>query len=310
MASLRSQWLFSLIEPCYMMKSAISHYLQSLVSITATSGFPLSRSQWQRVRDQGFASFWLQLSGTLNLLSWEMYLTTTTAAAAPAPPPSPTQEAAPPSISGALIPPLLSHASGVVLQIGPGSGSQLAFLPESQISKVYGAEPAVGLHDALRNAAVRHGIQTKYHILNADASRESLVSALVQGGFITQTEAETETPLFDTIICVRVLCSVPDPAHTAKELYRMLRPGGKMLVCEHVRNPWLTGRGSVLARLMQFVYMRCGWAFFVGNCRLDQDTGAVLRQAPDGDKGWAEVSLEMAASWSTFPYLHGVLVKE
>jgi SAM-dependent methyltransferase len=54
--------------------------------------------------------------------------------------------------------------------------------------------------------------------------------------------------VFDTIICVRVLCSVLDLEQTAEELYSFLKPGGKLLVTEHVVNPWRTAKGSVVAR--------------------------------------------------------------
>lgn len=52
------------------------------------------------------------------------------------------------------------------------------------------------------------------------------------------------------------MCSVPDPARALKELYRILRPGGRLLMFEHVRsaNPVL---GAVLD-LMTVVTRRRG----------------------------------------------------
>ncbi len=61
---------------------------------------------------------------------------------------------------------------------------------------------------------------------------------------------------FDTIVTSCTMCSVPDPARALKELYRVLRPGGRLLMFEHVRsaNPVL---GAVLD-LMTVVTRRRG----------------------------------------------------
>jgi phosphatidylethanolamine/phosphatidyl-N-methylethanolamine N-methyltransferase len=39
---------------------------------------------------------------------------------------------------------------------------------------------------------------------------------------------------FDTVICSFVFCSVPSPAKGLKELYRVCKPGGQVLLLEHV----------------------------------------------------------------------------
>lgn len=83
-----------------------------------------------------------------------------------------------------------------------------------------------------------------------------------------------------------------------------------MLICEHVVNPWTKPKGSVIARIFQQLYMICGWAFFIGNCRLNQDTARILLEVAEKDGGWAENNLEVAAPFSTFPYLHGVVIKK
>lgn len=50
---------------------------------------------------------------------------------------------------------------------------------------------------------------------------------------------------FDTVVTSCTMCSVPRPARAFSELYRLLRPGGRLLMFEHVRssNPIL---GAVL----------------------------------------------------------------
>ena len=61
---------------------------------------------------------------------------------------------------------------------------------------------------------------------------------------------------FDTVVTSCTMCSVPDPARAFRELRRVLRPGGRLLMFEHVRsrNPIL---GCVLD-LMTVLTRRTG----------------------------------------------------
>ncbi|KAJ5148278.1 hypothetical protein N7526_001630 [Penicillium atrosanguineum] len=267
MPSLNSQWLQSLLDPFFMMKSAIYHYVRILILEIFEGNVPLSAAQWQKIRDSAFSFFWLQYSGEREK----------------------GKKIAPskntPSASAALIPQLLSQATGTVLEIGPGSGTCMQFLQGSQITQIYGAEPCIGLHRQLRSEASRYKMQDRYHVLNASANVGSLTHELIRKEEITSFEAGDT--LFDTIICVRVLCSVPDPKETVSGLYGLLRPGGQMLICEHVSNPWRTSKGSIISRIFQGLYMLLGWAYFMGDCRLDQDTERILLGTADEDKGGA-----------------------
>lgn len=214
--------------------------------------------------------------------------------------------------SSTLIPPLLAQARGVVLDIGPGTGSQMPFFvaPAPNISEIYGPEPCTGLHAQLQKRAVSNGLDGKYRIVPASVEKQELIGALQKQGVQIDNEVVTREGIFDTIVCVRVLCSVPDPDRTIADLYSMLRPGGQILVVEHVGNrfPRKIG-GSLLARFMQSVYMWMGYSFFVGNCRLDRDTETYLRNAADHDGGWAKVDFKQNFTWSTMPYISGTLVK-
>lgn len=53
---------------------------------------------------------------------------------------------------------------------------------------------------------------------------------------------------FDTVVTSCTMCSVPDPLLALKELYRVLRPGGRLLMFEHVRS-----RNPVLGRVLDLM---------------------------------------------------------
>lgn len=48
---------------------------------------------------------------------------------------------------------------------------------------------------------------------------------------------------FDTVVTSCVFCSVPDPVKGLKEIYRVLKPVGRLIMLEHVRSQhWLIGK--------------------------------------------------------------------
>ena len=42
---------------------------------------------------------------------------------------------------------------------------------------------------------------------------------------------------FDTVVCTYGLCTIPDARGAVREAKRVLRPGGRILLAEHVRSP-------------------------------------------------------------------------
>jgi ubiquinone/menaquinone biosynthesis C-methylase UbiE len=47
---------------------------------------------------------------------------------------------------------------------------------------------------------------------------------------------------FDTVVCTLGLCTIPEPPKAVAEAKRVLRPGGKLILLEHVRSPSLPVR--------------------------------------------------------------------
>jgi ubiquinone/menaquinone biosynthesis C-methylase UbiE len=77
---------------------------------------------------------------------------------------------------------------------------------------------------------------------------------------------------FDTAVATFSLCSVADPAAALAELSRVLVPGGRLLLLEHVHLPWQPGRWLQSQAAP-------AWAAVAGGCRLDRDTVRFVREA-------------------------------
>ena len=181
------------------------------------------------------------------------------------------------------------------------------FKAATQATKIYGAEPCIPLHPQLLANARQQGLGEKYEVVTAGAEKETLIPGLGKAGLLAHGAAEGG--VFDTIVCVRVLCSVTNVAETTETLYKLLKPGGKLLVCEHEVNPWQSHNGSLLARVVQISYSLMGWTFFVGNCHLSRDVGKTLVDAVKPLGGWDEIDLKHYFGWSVLPYVTGTLVK-
>jgi ubiquinone/menaquinone biosynthesis C-methylase UbiE len=61
---------------------------------------------------------------------------------------------------------------------------------------------------------------------------------------------------FDTVVTSGTFCSVPDPLRGLRDLYRCLKPGGQLLMFEHVRSR--IGSIAILQDLMTPISRRFG----------------------------------------------------
>jgi len=43
---------------------------------------------------------------------------------------------------------------------------------------------------------------------------------------------------FDTVVCALSLCTIPEPATAIGEMKRVLVPGGRLLLLDHIRSHW------------------------------------------------------------------------
>jgi SAM-dependent methyltransferase len=202
--------------------------------------------------------------------------------------------------------PLQRDASGIVLDLGPGSGHQLQYFDAATVTMIIGAEPNEAMFPELKKAIEKEGLQQKYRLLPCGAEKESLDPALRVEGLLNGDICA----IFDTIVCSKVLCSVPNQAATIDHLYELLKPGGTMIVNEHIRNRWESGKGSVFSRCVQVLFTSLGWTFLKGGCALGRDTTERIMAAARTDGGWAAAEYDFACSWGAIPFVIGRFVKK
>jgi ubiquinone/menaquinone biosynthesis C-methylase UbiE len=49
---------------------------------------------------------------------------------------------------------------------------------------------------------------------------------------------------FDTAVCVLSLCAIPEPRKAISEMYRVLAPGGRLLLVDHIGSSWAPVRAA------------------------------------------------------------------
>ncbi|KAH8785488.1 S-adenosyl-L-methionine-dependent methyltransferase, partial [Diaporthe sp. PMI_573] len=179
---------------------------------------------------------------------------------------------------------------GIVLDLGPGAGTQLDRFNAARVAHAYGVEPntafAPAFNDRLRETAL--GLDGKY----------TLVPCSVEDGEALARFGVVEGSI-DCVVCMQVLCSVPHPEEQARHLYRLLKPGGELLFWEHCRNT------DVVTRAVQWLWGLV-WPSVFGGCRLDR----VTKEALVGAGVWQSVEIETSMEpHDLMPRIWGRLVK-
>jgi ubiquinone/menaquinone biosynthesis C-methylase UbiE len=150
---------------------------------------------------------------------------------------------------------MIRTAGGRVLEIGVGGGENLDRYTGAA-TEVVGIDFSPALLARARQSASA-----------AKARRANLPRFSFHVG--TAESLPFTDGAFDTVVAFLVFCSIPDPRAAVGEIYRVLRPGGKLVFFEHVR-----ARSRRLARLQDA--FNPVWTRLALGCNLNRDTRAVF----------------------------------
>jgi ubiquinone/menaquinone biosynthesis C-methylase UbiE len=173
---------------------------------------------------------------------------------------------------------LLGALTGVVVEIGPGAGNNLRYLPRDV--RWIGIEPNPYLRPYLEESARRAGMTLDLRPGSAD-------------------RLPLEPHSADAVVATLVLCSVDDQPAALGEIRRVLKPGGRFVFIEHVAAPAGTTRRRWQA------WLKPAWRVLGDGCHPDRDTLEAIARA-----GCARVEVEefLAPAGLVAPHIAGVAV--
>jgi ubiquinone/menaquinone biosynthesis C-methylase UbiE len=110
-----------------------------------------------------------------------------------------------------------ARAKGRVLEVAVGTGRNFDFY-----SRGVGIT-GVDLSPDMLDIARRHATDLDLEVDLCVAAAEAL---------------PFDDDSFDTAVCTLSLCTIPDPAASIAEMKRVLRPGGQLLLLDHIGSSW------------------------------------------------------------------------
>lgn len=144
-------------------------------------------------------------------------------------------------------------AQGRVLEIGIGTGLNLAHYDKARVTRIVGLDPGLEMHPLARKRLQKAQLDVELVGLSAE-------------------KIPYDDGAFDTVLVTYSLCTIPDPVAALREMRRVLKRGGTLIFCEHGIAP-----DAGVRRWQQ--KLTPTWSKIAGGCHMDRDIPALLREA-------------------------------
>jgi ubiquinone/menaquinone biosynthesis C-methylase UbiE len=144
-------------------------------------------------------------------------------------------------------------AEGRVLEIGIGSGLNIPFYAAHKIKHLWGLDPSSEMWSIARKNAAQHHIDVEFIQSGAEAIPLDSNSA-------------------DTVVMTYTMCTIPEVRSALDEIRRVLKPGGKLVFCEHGLAP-----DKDVQRWQN--RLNPAWKILGGGCNLNRPIPQLLQQS-------------------------------
>lgn len=149
---------------------------------------------------------------------------------------------------------VISASQGRVLEIGAGTGANLLSYPAA-VTHVVGIEPVEAMLGKARARVAGQNLGYEVTLSVGDARALDFPDAH-----------------FDTVVACLVFCTIPDPEKAAAEVFRVLKPDGRLVFFEHVESQskrlgWLQGK------------LTPAWRKFACGCELNRKSRQLFEKA-------------------------------
>lgn len=148
---------------------------------------------------------------------------------------------------------VVPRASGDVLEIGFGSGLNLAHYDQDKVRRIWGLEPSEGM----RKLAEEPIADSELDVELIDLPGEDI---------------PLEDNSVDTVLITFTLCTIPEVATALEGMRRVLKPGGQLLFSEHGKAP-----DANVVKWQE--RMNPVWKKLSGGCNMNRDIPALLGAA-------------------------------
>jgi ubiquinone/menaquinone biosynthesis C-methylase UbiE len=150
---------------------------------------------------------------------------------------------------------VLADATGDVLEIGFGTGLNLAYYPVDRVNNITTIDINAGMNKLARKRIAASPISVDFQVLDGE-------------------NLPMEDNTFDTVVSTWTLCSIKHLDRAISEIYRVLKPGGKFLFIEH----GLSNEPNIQTWQHRITPIQ---KFIGEGCHLDRDMKSIISQVFD-----------------------------
>jgi len=148
---------------------------------------------------------------------------------------------------------VVPQASGIILEVGIGSGLNIPFYDQSKVEKVIGLDPSAELNAMAKKVADEYKLPVEFMLSGAE-------NIALPDNYV------------DTVLVTYTMCTIPDALSANKEMLRVLKPGGRLIFCEHGLAPD-AGVSKWQSRIDPF------WGKIAGGCHLNRNIPELIRSS-------------------------------